>query len=258
MNEATAIASPRFTQLRRGSAGGSACCARCCTIAQENDRLRDELRTRRLELNGACARVVEAADAERRRLERNLHDGAQQRLVAVALQLRLIALRSAQDPETVRILAAAQEELAASLGELRELAHGLHPAVLANYGLGAALQALTARAALPVELIVDVEPRLPAPVEVAAYYLVSEALTNVAKYADAQTVTVRVAREHGDLFVAVTDDGIGEADPAAGSGLRGLADRVEALGGRLSITSPAADGTTISAAIPCGCAARPA
>jgi signal transduction histidine kinase len=252
MNEANATASPRFTRRGRGSAGGSACCARCSAIARENDRLRGQLRTRRLELNRAGARVVEAADAERRRLERNLHDGAQQRLVSIALQLRLIALRSAPDSETSRMLAAAQEELTASLSELRELAHGLHPAVLGNHGLGAALQSLTARAPLPVELIVDVEQRPPAPVEVAAYYLVSEALTNVAKYANAQTVTVRVAREHGNLFVAVADDGIGGANPAAGSGLRGLADRVESLGGRLSVTSPPADGTTIRAAIPCG------
>ena len=147
------------------------------------------------------------------------------------------------------MLTAAQEELAASLSELRELAHGLHPAVLGSHGLGAALQSLTARGPLPVELIVDLEPRLPAPVEVAAYYLVSEALTNVAKHANARTVTVRVAREHGNLFVAVTDDGVGGADPAAGSGLLGLADRVEALGGRLSVTSQAAAGTTVRAAI---------
>ena len=209
-----------------------------------------ELTLQRQDYDGATARIIEAADAERRRLERDLHDGAQQRLVSVALQLRLVAMRLDPDAEAARLLAAVQDELAASLQELRELAQGLHPAVLRDRGLRAGLQSLAARAPLPVELRVDLHRRLPPAVEVAAYYLVSEALTNVVKHAQASSVTVEVSRREGLAMVEVADDGAGGADPASGSGLRGLADRVEALGGRLHVDSRPAGGTTLRAEIP--------
>ena len=182
------------------------------------------------ELAASRARLVEAGDEERRRLERNLHDGAQQRLVTLSLALRLAQANVDRHPDAARTeLEAASRELAHALDELRELARGLHPAILADRGLGPALEALAARAPVPVELE-DVRcGRLPAPVEAAAYYVVAESLTNVAKYADAKAAHVRVARADGVAIVEVEDDGVGGADPAQGTGLRGLADRVEAL-----------------------------
>jgi signal transduction histidine kinase len=197
-----------------------------------------------------AARILAAADRERRRLERDLHDGAQQRLVSLSMHLRLVAMRLAPGSEAERLLASAQDELAASLQELRELARGLHPAVLTEHGLPAALESLVTRAPLPVDLRVELARRPSQAVEVAAYYVVSEALTNVAKYADASTVAVRVGRHGTRLVVSVADDGVGGADPAAGSGLRGLADRLAALGGRLQISSPLAGGTTLRAELP--------
>jgi PAS domain S-box-containing protein len=203
------------------------------------------------ELRRSRARIVEAADVERRRLERNLHDGAQQRLVSLSLTLRLAQARLSGDPqETERLLGAASDELALALEELRELARGIHPAVLTDRGLGAALEALAARAPLPVDLVLTDE-RLPEPVEAAAYYVVSEALANVTKYADASAVAVTVARRNGNALVEVADDGVGGADPMRGSGLRGLADRVEALDGRLRVESSPGGGTRIRAEIPC-------
>ena len=196
------------------------------------------------------ARVVSASDAERRRLERDLHDGAQQRLVSLAIQLRILAMDLAPDSEQGRLLAEAQEQLAASLQELRELASGLHPAVL-DRGLDAALTSVALRAPLPVAVTVDIGQRPGAPLEIAAYYLVCETLTNVAKYADATTATVTVAREDDCLVVEVVDDGVGGADPSCGTGLQGLADRVNALGGSVHVSSPPGHGTTIRAEIPC-------
>ena len=226
---------------------GSSCCA---ALAAENALLREQLRERVEELNASRARIVEAGDTERRRLERNLHDGAQQRLVAIAFTMRLLGTRLPQDSEAEQLLAAARAELAASLEELRELARGLHPAVLRSHGLAAALETLAARAPLRVAVTVDLDDRVAAPVEVAAYYVVAEGLTNVAKYAGAGGATVRVARADGQVTVQVADDGAGGADPRAGSGLRGLADRVEALGGRLEVASPRGRGTTVVATIP--------
>jgi signal transduction histidine kinase len=200
---------------------------------------------------GCCsARIIEAGDRERRRLERDLHDGAQQRLVSLSLQLSTLRRRLAPGSDEERLLAAAQGELAASLTELRELAHGIHPTVLTDHGLGPALESLAARASLPVDVAVAVERRLPAAVEVAAYYFVSEALTNAAKHARATRVTVRTFVAGARLIVVVTDDGAGGASLSAGSGLRGLADRVEALGGTLRVSSPAGAGTSLRAAIP--------
>jgi signal transduction histidine kinase len=196
-------------------------------------------------------RVIDAGDAERRRLERDLHDGAQQRLVSLGLQLALLATQLAPGSEASRLLAGAREELAASLKELREIARGLHPAVLTCGGLGAALEALATRAPVPVRIVGEVQQRAPAPVEVAAYYVVCESLTNVAKYAQAATVTVSVARENCLLVVEVADDGIGGAEPSRGSGLSGLEARVEALGGRLTVSSPPGGGTVVRAVLPC-------
>jgi signal transduction histidine kinase len=225
--------------------------AAAAAIALENARLQVELRARLEELKGSRARIVEAGDAERRRLERNLHDGAQQRLVAVALHLRLLQNRL-DDPETAAALVQTiSAELAQSLQELRELARGLHPAVL-EHGLKAALDALATRAPITTEVSYEADGRLPEPVELAAYFVASEALTNVAKYADATAATVRVWRENGSALIEIADDGVGGADDSLGSGLRGLADRVEALDGSLRVVSPAGSGTVVTASVPCG------
>ena len=217
----------------------------------EVHRLNVELHARLEELAASRARIVTAGDVERRRLERNLHDGAQQRIVALSLSLRVALAKLDQDPAGARaLLANAGEELSLALDELRELARGLHPAVLTNRGLRAAVEALAGRAPVVVELAGMPDERLPAPVEAAAYYLIAEALTNVAKYAAASTVRVRVVAGDGSVTVEVTDDGVGGADPAGGSGLRGLADRVEALGGSLEVHSPPGDGTSLRATIP--------
>jgi signal transduction histidine kinase len=199
------------------------------------------------------ARVVEAGDAERRRLERNLHDGAQQRLVSIAVQLRLVeASLEANPPRARHDLAEAQDQLSQALSELRDLARGIHPAILTDGGLAPALSALAHRAPLPVEITQAPDGRLPEPVEAAAYYLVAEAITNVAKHAHASHVAVSVRRDDGRVVVEVSDDGVGGADPVAGSGLHGLADRVEALHGRLRVESPPGGGTRVEARIPLG------
>jgi signal transduction histidine kinase len=198
----------------------------------------------------AGVRLVAAADRERRRLERDLHDGAQQRLVSLSVRLRLLASRLAPGSEAERLLADARNELAASLRELRDLARGIHPAILSDRGLPAALEALAARAPLPVELLVEPRGRPPESVEVAAYYVVSEALTNILKHSDATSASVSVARRGTQIVVEVADDGGGGADGVAGSGLRGLTDRIEALGGRLEVSSPPGAGTTLRAEIP--------
>jgi signal transduction histidine kinase len=203
-------------------------------------------------LAASRVRIVEAGDTERRRLERNLHDGAQQRLVSLALRLRMIKESLRKDPESAEaILAEAESELDHALEELRELARGIHPAVLTDRGLEAAVRALADRAPIPVELARLPEDRLPDSVEAAIYYLVAEAITNVAKYAQATYASVSVERSNGFATVVVRDDGIGGAEPAPGSGLVGLADRVEALGGRLHIESPPGQGTQLTAEIPC-------
>jgi PAS domain S-box-containing protein len=203
------------------------------------------------QLAASRARIVEAGDAERRRLERNLHDGAQQRLVALSLNLRLAAQACDEADEASRAaFERAGDELAQALEELRELARGIHPAVLSDRGLEPALEALAQRTPLPVDIDVGLAERLPEPVEAAAYYVVAEALTNTAKYAQASAVQVRVARANGIARIEVADDGVGGAATGAGSGLRGLCDRVEALGGRLQLDSPVGQGTTLTAEIP--------
>jgi signal transduction histidine kinase len=195
-------------------------------------------------------RLVAAADRERRRLERDLHDGAQQRLVSLSVRLRLLASRLAPGSEAEQLLAEARNELAVSLQELRDLARGIHPASLSDRGLPEALEALTARAPLPVELLVEVNGRPPETVEVAAYYLVSEALTNIFKHSNATSAGVSVARRGTQLVVEVADDGAGGAHRVSGSGLSGLTDRIEALGGQLEVSSPPGAGTRLRAEIP--------
>jgi PAS domain S-box-containing protein len=210
--------------------------------------LRDitERRKAEEELRASRARLVEVADAERRRIQRNLHDGAQQRLTAVLLNLG----RLRESPEEHgALLDVAIDELADGLHELRELASGLHPSVLSERGLVAALEALALRAPLPVELQAVPDRRLPEPVEAAAYYVVAEALANVHKHAGADRVVVRASAGDHVLVVEVADNGIGGADEE-GEGLRGLADRVEALGGQLTLDSPAGAGTRLLARIP--------
>ena len=220
-------------------------------LAVHNEQLQAQLRARVEQLRASRARIVEAAAQERRRLERNLHDGAQQRLVALSLTVRLAHGRVRSDPDKAQeLLAGAAEELKLAQEELRELARGIHPAILSDRGLEPALEALAGRSPVPVELASVPADRLPEPIEAAAYFVVAEALTNVAKYASASHATVRVSRVNGSAFVEVDDDGCGGADPARGSGLRGLADRVGALDGRLAITSPPGGGTRLRAEIP--------
>ena len=205
----------------------------------------------REQLTASRARIVQAGDAERRRLERNLHDGAQQRLVSLALHLRIAESRLAEDPAAAaELIAEACDELALGLEELRELARGIHPAILTDHGLTPAVEALAARAAMPVELSGLPTERLAEPIEAAAFYVVSESLANVAKYASASRARVELARDDGMLVVEVSDDGVGGADADKGSGLRGLADRVEALGGRLRVSSEQGHGTTVRAELP--------
>jgi signal transduction histidine kinase len=205
----------------------------------------------REELAASRARLVAAADEARRRIERDLHDGTQQRLVAAALELSVLERRLERDPDGARtVLARAREHLEGGLAELRDLARGIHPAVLTERGLEAALGALVDLSPVPVDLRITVPDRLDAAIEATVYFLVSEALTNVAKYAQADTVSVDVAPSDGDLVVTIADDGVGGADPGQGSGLRGLVDRVQAIGGRLHVTSSPGQGTRLRAHLP--------
>ena len=204
------------------------------------------------EVRASRARLVATADAERKKLERNLHDGAQQRLVSISISLRLAQAKLQSAPaDAGALIGGAAEELALALDELRELARGIHPAVLTDRGLAPALGALADRAPLPVSIESDLDDRLPSVVEAAAYYVVAESLTNVAKYAGASSANVRIQRLNGNAVVEVRDDGVGGADPTLGSGLRGLADRVEALNGRLGVESEPGVGTRVWAEIPC-------
>jgi signal transduction histidine kinase len=220
-------------------------------MALENARLQAEVAARLEEVRGSRARAIEAGQEERKRLERNLHDGAQQRLVALSLQLRLLEKEVGENPAAGRQLEEVQRELAHSLEELRDLARGIHPAVLSAHGLAVALEQVGARAPVPVALRVDLDGRLPEAVEVAAYYVVTESLANMAKHAQASAADVDVRRFGDVAVVEVVDDGIGGADSERGSGIRGLADRVEALGGNLRVWTPRGGGTRVRAEIPC-------
>ena len=220
-------------------------------IALENGRLHAELRARLEELRGSRVRIVEAGQRERQRLERDLHDGAQQRLIALSLELTLLEKQLDDDPDARKRLDQARRQIATSLEELRAVARGIHPAVVSGHGLEIALEQLAARAPVPVRLAIEVEGRLPERLEVAAFYLVSESLANIGKHAEATSATVDVAQVNGQVVIEVVDDGIGGADTERGSGLRGLADRVEALEGRLRVWSPSGGGTRLRAEIPC-------
>lgn len=228
--------------------------ASAAALAVDNHRLAAEVRAQLTEVRASRARIVSAGDDARRRVERDLHDGAQQRLVAAALKLRQAerSINGQLPPDARTALAAAADELAGGLADLRELARGIHPAVLTEQGLAPALRSLVARSPVAVDLGEVPEQRFPPAVEVAAYFVVTEALTNTAKHAPSATSTVSV-RPRGDTLVAeVSDDGPGGATVGSGSGLRGLTDRVEALGGSLRVDSPPGGGTRLTAELPCG------
>jgi signal transduction histidine kinase len=221
-------------------------------IALRSARLQVQLRANVEELRGSRARVLEAGQRERQRLERDLHDGAQQRLVALSLNLGVLQTRLDGDATAKALLAEARTEIAVSLAELRDLARGLHPAVVSAHGLAVAIESLVAVAPVPVRLRVDLRGRVGESVEVAAYYVVCESLTNIGKHAHAASASVDVSRTGGRVVVEVVDDGVGGADTERGTGLRGLADRVEALGGRLRVWTPLGGGTRVRAELPCG------
>lgn len=220
------------------------------SLAIDNERLKAQLRAQLAEVGASRARIVDAGDRALRRVERNLHDGAQQRLVALSLVLRLARRAAVGDAELAGLLADATRELDDALGELRDLARGIHPAILDDAGLVAALETLAERPGVPVELHLDVPDQLPEAIEVGVYYLVAEALTNVNKHAAAQHAVVRAQVVDRTLRLSISDDGGGSAAARPGSGLEGLADRLQALGGTLQIDSAPGRGTTISAAIP--------
>jgi signal transduction histidine kinase len=205
----------------------------------------------RAKLTAWRARIVAAADQSRRRVERDLHDGVQQRLVSLTLALRRAAKRvPAELPELRDVVSQTAEGLNEATEELREIARGIHPAILTQGGLAPALRTLARRSAVPVEVTVENEQRLPEHVEVAAYYVVAEALANAVRHASASSVSIDVASEDGSLRVHVRDDGIGGADPDRGSGLIGLSDRVEALGGSIAVESPPGRGTSLEVVLP--------
>jgi PAS domain S-box-containing protein len=223
------------------------------TERQEAEQLRVERELEALrvaELEASRARIIEAADEARRRIERDLHDGAQQRLVVAALLLRAAEDASEPDSNAAVALRTARTELDAGLAELRALARGIHPAVLTERGLGPALSSLVSHSAVPVELDDGLGERLAPPVEIALYYVVSEALTNVDRYASASRASVSLRRSDGAVELEVADDGRGGADPSRGSGLRGLQDRLSAIDGRLEVDSPPAGGTRLRARVP--------
>jgi signal transduction histidine kinase len=221
-------------------------------LALENERLRAGLNAKVEELRASRAGLVEVGLTQRRRLERDLHDGAQQALVSLALTLRMAEDKLSPDAEAKKLLERSRAQLDGALKELRELARGIHPAVLTDRGIGAAVEALAHRAPVPVKVAAVPSDRYPEYVEVAAYFVVSEALTNVAKYASASHATVAVAQDNGRLEVEVSDDGVGGADVEQGTGLRGLAARLESIDGRLDVESERGHGTTVRASIPCG------
>jgi signal transduction histidine kinase len=217
----------------------------------ENEWLQAEVRAQLEAVRASRQRIVEAGDAERRRVERNLHDGAQQRMATLALSLAMLRDRASGDPSLAKSLDLAAAELKQAIGELRELARGIHPAILTEDGLPAAVESLADRSSLPVRVLADFDERLPEPIEATAYFVVSESLANVAKYAQASGARVELSRQNGMLRVEVVDDGIGGADASRGSGLRGLEDRVAAVRGSFRVETRPEGGTRVLAEIPC-------
>jgi signal transduction histidine kinase len=228
----------------------SSVCA-AASLALENERLQAELRARLVELQASRARLVEATDVERRRIERDLHDGTQQRLVSIAMSLGLLESKVPAEGMAQPLVRETREALALALAELRELTHGINPPLLTERGLGAALDELCRRAALPTHLDLALDRRLSDQIESAAYFVASEAVANAAKHSHGNEIRMAAADDGTCLTLEVTDDGIGGATTAGGSGLRGLADRIEALGGRFTVSSPPGRGTTLRAEIPC-------
>jgi signal transduction histidine kinase len=226
--------------------------AAAARLALQNARLHAEVSAQLSKVKESRTRIVTAADEERRRIERDIHDGAQQRLVALALELRSAQRRLGEDldPELEGLLASAADELQVAVDELRELAHGIHPGILVQGGLATALESLAGRSPIPVSVDATQE-RFAPDVEGAAYFVASEGLANVVKHAGASRAAIRVRHADDLLVVEIEDDGVGGASAQNGSGLRGLADRVEALGGRLQVESPTGSGTRIIGEIPC-------
>jgi signal transduction histidine kinase len=229
---------------------GSVCAA--AGLALENGRLQAELQARLSDLAASRTRFVEAEETERRRIERDLHDGTQQRLVSVAMTLGLAEAKAANDPASMgALLQEARDGLTEALNELRELSQGIHPSILTERGLPGAVEELASRARIPAHLDVTLARRLPEHIEAAAYYVVAESLTNIAKHGGTASAHISIAERDGCVRVVVSDTGPGGADEKHGSGLKGLRDRVEAIGGQLSVHSPAGHGTTVKAEIPC-------
>jgi signal transduction histidine kinase len=241
IHDANLDASPELVQAAAAAA----------SLAIDNERLKADLRARVEELRASRVRLVQASDTARRQLERDLHDGAQQQLVALAVDLRVLRRRVADNPEANELIGLIDQKVTRALVELRELARGIHPAILTDRGLKPALESLADRVPVPVEVDVELQSRPPAPVEAAAYFVTAEALTNVVKYAQARRAVTRVRQEDQDIVVEVEDDGVGGADDRRGTGLRGLHDRVGALDGTLSIRSERGEGTLVRARIPC-------
>ena len=226
--------------------------AAAASLALDNERLKADLRARVAELRASRVRIVEASNSARRRLERDLHDGAQQQLVALAVDLRILRGRVGESAEAIELIDGMEEKLAAALDELRELARGIHPGILTDRGLAAALDALASRAPLDVRCDIDLPQRPPPSVEAVGYFVAAEALTNVLKYAKAQRLTIRAVQEEENIVIELEDDGVGGADERRGSGLQGLRDRVGALDGTLFVDSPLGRGTVVRARIPVG------
>jgi signal transduction histidine kinase len=240
IHDRTLLEDPRLVETVSATAG----------LVLENERLQANLRAQLAELRASRERLVRSGDEQRRRLERDLHDGAQQRLLGLGMGLQLIRARIDEGTEAAALVDELEGELGRALQELRELARGIHPAVLTEQGLPAAVRALAERVQLPVRITVSDKP-LPPAVETAVYFVVAEALANIAKYAHARQAWVTVATSNGSTRVEVRDDGTGGAQPTEGSGLQGLADRVGALGGQLQVESPAGGGTRVTAELPC-------
>ncbi len=240
IHDASLEASPELVQAAAAAA----------SLALDNERLKADLRSRVEELRASRVRLVEASNAARRQIERDLHDGAQQQLVALAVELRLLRGRVAENHDALELIDRIDAKLAAALDELRELARGIHPGILTARGLPPALESLAARAPLTVACEIDLPVRPPPSVEVVAYFVAAEALTNVLKYAQAGLATIRAHYRDGDLVIETEDDGVGGADERKGSGLQGLRDRVGALEGELTVISRQGRGTLVRACIP--------